>query len=70
MKRCAKKTKTLVSALLLALVLALGFAMAAPGGARGLRGAGAAHFDMWREGPCAEKDVPYEQPFVAAWPAA
>lgn len=27
-------------------------------------------FDMWREGPCVEKDVPYEQPFVAAWPAA
>ena len=25
-------------------------------------------FGMWREGPCAEKDVPYQQPFVAAWP--
>lgn len=25
-------------------------------------------FDMWREGVCAQKDVPYEQPFVAAWP--
>ena len=27
-------------------------------------------FDMWHEGPCAQKEVPYEQPFVAAWPAA
>lgn len=27
-------------------------------------------FDMWREGPCAQKEVPYEQPFVAAWPKA
>lgn len=26
-------------------------------------------FSMWREGPCAEKDVPYEQPFVVAYPA-
>ena len=25
-------------------------------------------FDMWREGVCAGKDVPYEQPFVKAWP--
>lgn len=25
-------------------------------------------FYMWREGPCAEKETPYEQPFVAAWP--
>ena len=25
-------------------------------------------FEMWREGVCAQKDVPYEQPFVAAWP--
>lgn len=25
-------------------------------------------FDMWREGVCAQKDVPYEQPFVTAWP--
>jgi hypothetical protein len=25
-------------------------------------------FGMWREGPCAQKDVPYEQPFVTAWP--
>ena len=25
-------------------------------------------FGMWREGPCAEKSVPYQQPFVAAWP--
>ncbi|MCR5684157.1 MAG: C39 family peptidase [Lachnospiraceae bacterium] len=24
-------------------------------------------FDMWREGPCAEKEVPYEQPFVTAF---
>ena len=24
-------------------------------------------FDMWREGPCAQKEVPYEQPFAAAW---
>lgn len=24
-------------------------------------------FDMWREGPCAEKDVPYEQPFIVAY---
>ena len=22
-------------------------------------------YDMWREGPCAEKTVPYEQPFIA-----
>ena len=22
-------------------------------------------YDMWREGPCAEKSVPYEQPFIA-----
>lgn len=27
-------------------------------------------FDMWREGACAQKEAPYEQPFVAAWPAA
>lgn len=27
-------------------------------------------FGMWREGPCAEKIVPYRQPFVAAWPKA
>lgn len=27
-------------------------------------------YDMWREGVCAQKDVPYEQPFVAAWPQA
>ena len=27
-------------------------------------------FGMWREGPCAGKDVPYQQPFVAAWPKA
>ena len=26
-------------------------------------------FDMWREGPCVEKAIPYEQQFVAAWPA-
>lgn len=25
-------------------------------------------FGMWREGPCAQKSVPYQQPFVAAWP--
>ena len=25
-------------------------------------------FGMWREGPCAEKAEPYQQPFVAAWP--
>ena len=25
-------------------------------------------FGMWREGPCAEKAAPYQQPFVAAWP--
>ena len=25
-------------------------------------------FGMWREGPCAEKSAPYQQPFVAAWP--
>ena len=25
-------------------------------------------FDMWREGPCAKKQVPYEQPFVIAYP--
>ena len=25
-------------------------------------------FGMWREGPCAEKTLPYQQPFVAAWP--
>ena len=25
-------------------------------------------FGMWREGPCAEKATPYQQPFVAAWP--
>lgn len=25
-------------------------------------------FDMWREGPCAQKDAPYEQPFVTAFP--
>ena len=24
-------------------------------------------FDMWREGVCAQKTVPYEQPFVKAW---
>lgn len=24
-------------------------------------------FYMWREGPCAQKDVPYEQPFVVAY---
>ncbi len=27
-------------------------------------------FDMWREGPCAAKEVPYVQPFVAAKPAS
>ena len=27
-------------------------------------------FGMWREGPCAGKSVPYQQPFVAAWPKA
>ena len=26
-------------------------------------------FGMWREGPCAEKIKPYQQPFVAAWPS-
>ena len=26
-------------------------------------------FGMWREGPCAEKHEPYQQPFVAAWPS-
>lgn len=26
-------------------------------------------FDMWREGPCAQKTKPYEQPFVVAFPA-
>ncbi len=26
-------------------------------------------FDMWREGPCAAKQDPYVQPFVAAYPA-
>lgn len=26
-------------------------------------------FSMWREGPCAEKEAPYEQPFVVAYPA-
>ena len=25
-------------------------------------------FDMWYEGACVQKEVPYEQPFVAAWP--
>lgn len=25
-------------------------------------------FGMWREGPCAQKTQPYQQPFVAAWP--
>jgi FMN-dependent NADH-azoreductase len=25
-------------------------------------------FGMWREGPCAGKTEPYQQPFVAAWP--
>ena len=25
-------------------------------------------FDMWREGPCAQKDAPYVQPFVTAFP--
>lgn len=25
-------------------------------------------FGMWREGPCAGKDAPYQQPFVTAWP--
>ena len=25
-------------------------------------------FGMWREGPCTQKPVPYQQPFVAAWP--
>ena len=25
-------------------------------------------FYMWREGPCANKPDPYQQPFVAAWP--
>ena len=27
-------------------------------------------FGMWREGPCAGKPEPYQQPFVAAWPKA
>lgn len=27
-------------------------------------------FDMWREGPCAQKAEPYEQPFVIAVPAS
>lgn len=27
-------------------------------------------FGMWREGPCAGKAEPYQQPFVAAWPKA
>ncbi len=27
-------------------------------------------FGMWREGPCSGKNVPYQQPFVAAWPKA
>jgi len=27
-------------------------------------------FDMWREGICAQKDVPYEQPFVCACPTS
>ena len=27
-------------------------------------------FGMWREGPCAQKAQPYQQPFVAAWPKA
>ncbi|MBO5574330.1 MAG: hypothetical protein J5947_08830 [Clostridium sp.] len=27
-------------------------------------------FDMWREGPCAEKAEPYLQPFVVAYPQA
>ena len=25
-------------------------------------------FDMWREGVCAGKEIPYEQPFVRATP--
>lgn len=25
-------------------------------------------YSMWREGPCAQKDAPYQQPFVAAYP--
>lgn len=25
-------------------------------------------FGMWREGPCAGKTAPYQQPFVVAWP--
>ena len=25
-------------------------------------------FQMWREGPCADKDIPYEQPYVTAVP--
>ena len=25
-------------------------------------------FDMWREGACAKKQIPYEQPFVIAYP--
>lgn len=25
-------------------------------------------FGMWREGPCAGKNEPYQQPFVVAWP--
>ncbi|MBR4473030.1 MAG: hypothetical protein IKS55_05285, partial [Oscillospiraceae bacterium] len=27
-------------------------------------------FDMWREGPCAQKDIPYEQPFITVYPSA
>lgn len=27
-------------------------------------------FGMWREGPCAGKAEPYQQPFVAVWPKA
>ena len=27
-------------------------------------------FDMWREGPCAGKAVPYEQPFIVVYPNA
>ena len=27
-------------------------------------------FGMWREGPCAGKQKPYQQPFVAAWPSS
>ena len=25
-------------------------------------------YGMWREGPCADKDDPYKQPFVIAYP--